>query len=691
MAKAKAQQQQKEEAEEIWDLLETCPEDCNKSCSGKEGKCKKVPVAIWTSNLQPQTYWYACETCQEEEFGGWPDESNKEKQSSTEDGEKVSSTTDKPDKDENNKDLSDNKECISSPQKKKENEPVDEPKTETPEVEGEEEQWNFTKIISLKDLTSSSSTMCNTSDCMLQACSIWKKVTPTTTTEGEELWYTCIDCQDVDFGGWPIEEDLKEFPQIKDELMNLTQEHLNEISERCSREDRPKLPPQQQQIMNKAKDEVITSPDHKSNKKTMIENHVSSACNVTPPPASKETSTTSSSSSTTTHKTKSKTHNNNKSAVTPSPTSILPNNEMNNNNNKSKSKSKQPSATAIAMHRKWQEAAESMGGKNARIIVSKPAAKQLIFEFLKDQFKPMNITEIYNSLKAVVPSPVLKSCLDDMVENSSLHENPFDNDTDSDDDEDGSSGSKKKKNNKKGSSSSSSSNNADPYTESLLIKVGRNASSTLYFVNYNKLPNNGNGMELDERSEFMSISVQTNEELNTLTKEFHQINSQTKTLLDQPQNEELDQTIQDLSKEIETLSSKMNHLKQYEGNEEKRKLLHQNISHMSTIWRKRRRMTKEFLLMMEEATDGAITVKKSFRGDTNGLDVESDEYAIAQTKEWIKMKRGRHNNNSMRMMNKKKASTGGNSSSVVADETFIGVTMNVQGKVERVYMESDNA
>lgn len=112
-----------------------------------------------------------------------------------------------------------------------------------------------------------------------------------------------------------------------------------------------------------------------------------------------------------------------------------------------------------------------------------------------------------------------------MVENSSLHENPFDNDTDSDDDEDGGCSSKKKKNKKKGSSSSSSSNNADPYTESLLIKVGRNASSTLYFVNYNKLPNNGNGMELDERSEFMSISVQTNEELNTLTKEFHQINS----------------------------------------------------------------------------------------------------------------------------------------------------------------------
>ena len=54
-----------------------------------------------------------------------------------------------------------------------------------------------------------------------------------------------------------------------------------------------------------------------------------------------------------------------------------------------------PSASALAMHRKWQEAAEAMGGPDARIVVSKPAAKKLVFDMLQDAFRPMNITMIH--------------------------------------------------------------------------------------------------------------------------------------------------------------------------------------------------------------------------------------------------------------------------------------------------------
>jgi hypothetical protein len=57
--------------------------------------------------------------------------------------------------------------------------------------------------------------------------------------------------------------------------------------------------------------------------------------------------------------------------------------------------SSKPSKQALAVHRKWQEAAEAVGGPQARIVVSKAAAKKIIFDFLNDAFRPMNITQIH--------------------------------------------------------------------------------------------------------------------------------------------------------------------------------------------------------------------------------------------------------------------------------------------------------
>ncbi len=56
---------------------------------------------------------------------------------------------------------------------------------------------------------------------------------------------------------------------------------------------------------------------------------------------------------------------------------------------------KQPSKEALALHKKWLEEAEALGGPGARIIVSKPAAKEKILDTMFDAFRPMNITEIF--------------------------------------------------------------------------------------------------------------------------------------------------------------------------------------------------------------------------------------------------------------------------------------------------------
>lgn len=54
-----------------------------------------------------------------------------------------------------------------------------------------------------------------------------------------------------------------------------------------------------------------------------------------------------------------------------------------------------PSKAQLEIHQKWQAAAEAAGGPNARIVLHKPIAKKIIFDFLFDSFRPMNITDIH--------------------------------------------------------------------------------------------------------------------------------------------------------------------------------------------------------------------------------------------------------------------------------------------------------
>ena len=62
---------------------------------------------------------------------------------------------------------------------------------------------------------------------------------------------------------------------------------------------------------------------------------------------------------------------------------------------KKKSAEFKPSKAQLEIHRKWQTAAEAAGGQSARIVLHKPAAKKIIFDFLFDAFCPMNITDIH--------------------------------------------------------------------------------------------------------------------------------------------------------------------------------------------------------------------------------------------------------------------------------------------------------
>jgi hypothetical protein len=59
-----------------------------------------------------------------------------------------------------------------------------------------------------------------------------------------------------------------------------------------------------------------------------------------------------------------------------------------------------PSAASQVMYRKWQLAADEMGS-GQKIVVDKVQAKQLVFDWLHDQFKPRSITDIYKVIQAL--------------------------------------------------------------------------------------------------------------------------------------------------------------------------------------------------------------------------------------------------------------------------------------------------
>ena len=114
---------------------------------------------------------------------------------------------------------------------------------------------------------------------------------------------------------------------------------------------------------------------------------------------------------------------------------------------------------------------------------------------------------------------------------------------------------------------------------------------------------------------------------------------------------------------------------------------------MATQWRKRKRICMDFLIMMEESTEGTISAKKCLAGDGQ-IDVESDETAIKNSIAYGNKKRSM----TSRPFKKTKVSksmgrkTTGLSSSesltcgLTPDANFVAVRLDPLGLVERVYL-----
>ena len=59
--------------------------------------------------------------------------------------------------------------------------------------EDEDEQWDLKKILSIAEIKEAP-VICGHDDCDTPACCIWISTT-------NSKWYTCLDCQEDDYGG----------------------------------------------------------------------------------------------------------------------------------------------------------------------------------------------------------------------------------------------------------------------------------------------------------------------------------------------------------------------------------------------------------------------------------------------------------------------------------------------------------
>jgi hypothetical protein len=357
-----------EEEEEVWDLIRVVPE--SDDCVCRTEGCQKQAVATWASNVEPADKWDMCEPCQELDFGGWPDgvvhsDEPPQGDASTTEVPHVSQTQDDPSASSSNETTTQGSETAAAPM------PLDtsssstnktatassteasvpEPTadTTTDEVSNEttlkeeepQEVWDLKKILSFDDLNKDATIKCSTDDCLLPACCVWiSNIAPTT------KWYSCLDCQGRDFGGWPPEEEMP--------LKYMDANHLQVIGTMCSKSKNPAMP---------SLPTTTTSPSSSSSSSSQL-NEKNSTHFVTPPPNSLVPS-------------KNKAAAAKGKKITPATARAKPN------------------PKALAIHNKWQAAAEAIGGKDARIVVSKPTAKKLIFDVMFDAFRPMNITQIY--------------------------------------------------------------------------------------------------------------------------------------------------------------------------------------------------------------------------------------------------------------------------------------------------------
>ena len=164
----------------------------------------------------------------------------------------------------------------------------------------------------------------------------------------------------------------------------------------------------------------------------------------------------------------------------------------------------------------------------------------------------------------------------------------------------------------------------DQYGNSILVKVGKNTKNTLYYINQSLLENDGNGSKPCDRSKKESAFQRQKVELNKILLSLQNTTRETEKLCSEMKNEKLSKMTHALMGEISLLEKDRDAANVYARNKNHRIAIQKGIHTLADHWRKRKRKCVAFLSMMEECSDGIITVKKCLSGNGH-INLESDE------------------------------------------------------------------
>jgi predicted protein tyrosine phosphatase len=272
-------------------------------------------------------------------------------------------------------------------------------------------------------------------------------------------------------------------------------------------------------------------------------------------------------------------------------------------------------------------------------------------------------------LKAVVPSPILKACLDDMA----LDTDASIQFAESDEEDEG----------KPKSSSKSTKKEIEtaPYKNSLSFKAGKGSNSSLYYVNYN-VAKNGDGLDREQKNQLASDIAAAEAEESALKEMLGTLRTTTEKLLAEPKNVDLSQRLECEDAEMADLLEQLTSARKLTVNEKHKAATKKRIEHLTAVWRKRRRICMDFLFTMEEATEGQICGKKCLVGDGQ-IDCESDELVAKQAIDYAKSKRQKVGTKKLGFAKADTLSKGG----IQPSESFVAVLLDSKGDVERVHFE----
>jgi uncharacterized protein YjhX (UPF0386 family) len=270
-------------------------------------------------------------------------------------------------------------------------------------------------------------------------------------------------------------------------------------------------------------------------------------------------------------------------------------------------------------------------------------------------------------LKAIVPSPVLGACLQEMALDKNDDKNPF---ASSDEEQE-----EKEK---------PASSNNDPYAGSFLLKVGKSQSTNLYYVAHNKLK----GLDQNQRNTLLQNIGMANAEGDALKDTLKTTLEQATKLLSEPTNEEVTERLETQEANVNDLQSQVEEAQKLKVNEKHKQKTKRKIQNMAAQWRKRKRLCMDFLIAMEENTDGTVRAKKCLSGDGQ-IALDSDENVANAAVEFAKKKRARKSKdgNPGRKVLGANMTVSNNASTSLADESFVAVNLDSQYNVCRIYVD----